>query len=283
VWLVDCGEGTQHQLVRRPDLVKTSKLDIIFITHLHGDHCFGLPGLLASMSLSGQVSALKVIGPLGISQMIDTNLKLSQSYLTYALEVVELEPERVHDLGTFNQIRVRAFPLKHKDIACFGFFFEEENKPPVLNGKKAAQLGAKGAQLGQLKVGKDVTLPNGTVIRAEDVLEPGAAGKKVLILGDTSDSNSALEAIQGCDLIVHETTYDCDMYEKAIDGGHSTTIMAGEYARVAKAKKLIITHFSKRYVEGSGDKTVDDLKKEAQQQCPDTVVEAAEEFNVYSF
>jgi len=119
-------------------------------------------------------------------------------------------------------------------------------------------------------------------------LEPGCAGKRVFILGDTCNSDSALEAIIGCDLIVHETTYDCDMTQKALEGGHSTTTMAGQYAKAAKAKKLIINHFSKRYLEGmekkeEGDKTLDDLQKETELECPDTIVEAAREFNVYTF
>jgi len=133
-----------------------------------------------------------------------------------------------------------------------------------------------------------VTLADGSTIKASDVLEPGCAGKRVLILGDTSNSDSALEAIQGCDLIVHETTYDCDMTQKALEGGHSTTTMAGQYAKAANAKKIIINHFSKRYLEGmekkeEGDKSLDDLQKETEAECPGTVVEAAREFAVYSF
>jgi len=279
-WLVDCGEGTQHQFLRT-DLVKAGRIDVILITHLHGDHCFGLPGFLASLSLTGTVSKITLVGPVGLKKMIDVNIELSATYLTYVLEVVELEPQEISKPMVFQDMTVVAYPLRHK-VACFGFIITEPQKPGALDGKKAAALGAKGKDLGLLKAGKDVTLPNGTVVKATDVLSEPKPGKRVLAMGDTSNSDSMLEAGQNCDCVIHETTYDCDREEKAIEGGHSTTTMAGLFAKNLNAKKLIITHFSKRYIETSESdptgKTIKHLLDETQRVCPETQVFAATEF-----
>eukprot|EP01130_Rhizamoeba_saxonica_P008875 TRINITY_DN3594_c1_g1_i2.p1 TRINITY_DN3594_c1_g1~~TRINITY_DN3594_c1_g1_i2.p1 ORF type:complete len:210 (-),score=42.96 TRINITY_DN3594_c1_g1_i2:693-1322(-) len=163
VWLVDCGEGTQHRVVRNPDIVKASKIDVILITHLHGDHCFGLPGLLASLSLTGVCDELTLIGPEGLKLMVDTAIGLSDTYLTYNLKIIELVEGEVFDLGLVNGIHLSAYPLVHK-VATFGFVIEEPMKPGKLDGKKAAQLGAKGPVMRDLKNGIDVTLDDGTVI-----------------------------------------------------------------------------------------------------------------------
>jgi len=290
IWLVDCGEGTQHQLIKRPDLVKSSKIEVIFITHLHGDHCFGLPGLLASLSLTGVVTSLKVVGPEGIKTMIETNISLSKTYLTYKLEIIELVPEKITNLGKISDIEVSAYPLVHKDVACFGFVFQEPEKPGQLDGKKAAQLGAKGKDLGLLKSGKDIVLPNGDTLKASDVLSPPQKGKKVLVLGDTKNSDSMFEVGQNCDLLIHEATYDHSMHTKALEGGHSTAKMAGQFAKSLKAKNLIINHFSKRYLEGDksdnkdeNNKSVSDLVVEAQSEVDSGVtVRSAAEFASFS-
>jgi ribonuclease Z len=275
IWLLDCGEGTQHQVLKT-DLVKLNKIEVIFVTHLHGDHSFGLPGLLASMSLLAERGPLKVIGPQGLDKMINTALSLSASYITYPLEIVELEENKVKDLGNINGFKVQAYPLKHK-VACFGYVVTEPEKPGKLDAARAKQLGAQPKDLGQLKAGKDITLADGTVVKSSDVLSPPAPGKKIVMLGDTCNSDSLLEDGMGCDVVIHETTYHAELKEKAIAGGHSTSQMAGEFAARLKAKKLIITHFSQRYSTATGpdEITVEHLVKEAQHECPDTAVLAA--------
>eukprot|EP01129_Flabellula_baltica_P004354 TRINITY_DN1511_c0_g1_i1.p1 TRINITY_DN1511_c0_g1~~TRINITY_DN1511_c0_g1_i1.p1 ORF type:complete len:217 (-),score=60.73 TRINITY_DN1511_c0_g1_i1:18-668(-) len=212
--------------------------------------------------------------------MVHTNISLSATYLTYELEIIELVEGEVTDLGIINDISVSAYPLTHK-VACFGYLFKEQDKI-ALDGKKAAQLGARGPQMSMLKEGKDVELSDGRIIRAADVLLPAEMGKKVIALGDTSDSTSILEAGMGCAVVVHESTYDDSLREKAIDGGHSTAKMAGEFARDIQANKLILTHFSKRYFEGelSLEKNVNDLREEAALVCPESEVIIAEDFSV---
>jgi len=282
-WLVGCGEGTQHRIVARTDLIKTSRLDVILITHLHGDHSFGLPGLLASISMGNAEPdrKLKLIGPVGLQTMVKTALKLSETYLTYELDIVELEDNKVHDLGSLGEMSVKAFPLTHK-VPCFGYLISEPDKLGKLDGKKAAKLGAKGGQLGELKDGKDVTLADGTVIKAADVCFAPTKGKMLLALGDTSNSESVVPFATNCDVVIHESTFDATLQKKAVDGGHSTSAMAGTFAKTISAKKLIITHFSKRYFEGEDGPHIPDLVREAQQECPGTVVLAAEDYASFS-
>jgi len=281
-WLVDCGEGTQHQIVKCDD-IKANRIDVIFITHLHGDHCFGLPGLLATLSLVGgdREKPLHLFGPAGLREFINTAIGVSQTYLTYKLEVVELEPEKVHDLGEIDGYKISAFPLRHK-VPCFGYIVTEPDKPAALDARKASSLGAKGKDMGLLKAGKDVTLADGSVIKASDVLGVPQKGRKAVMLGDTCDSSSLMEAAMHCDVLVHEATYDATLEGKAIEGGHSTSAMAGKFAQTLNAKKMILTHFSMRYTTAKeGELGVDDLLKEAQNECPHTTVLAADDFAVF--
>jgi ribonuclease Z len=159
----------------------------------------------------------------------------------------------------------------------------EPEKPGKLDGAKAKQLGAQPKDLGALKAGKDVTTASGAVIKSSDVVSLPAPGKKIVMLGDTSNSDSLLEDGMGCDVLVHETTYHAELKEKAIAGGHSTSQMAGEFAARIKAKKLIITHFSQRYSTATGPEeiTVEHLVKEAQHECPDSAVLAAVDLQSY--
>lgn len=282
VWLLDCGEGTQHQIAKCND-IRVGRIDNILITHLHGDHSFGLPGLLASMSLvaGDGKEPVRCIGPVGLERLIRTSLDLSATYITYKLEIIELEEGKVRDLGVIDGHHVVAYPMVHK-VACFGFVVEEPEKPGQLDAKKAASLGAKGKDMGLLKAGKDVTLGDGTVIKAADLLSPPRKGKKVVLLGDTSDSTSLAEAARGCDLIVHEATFDSTLEQKAVEGGHSTSSMAGRFAHSIQAKKLVLTHFSMRYTTaGEGELGVAELQQEAQKECPQTIVHCAEDFSVF--
>eukprot|EP01121_Diplochlamys_sp_Union-15-3_P012703 TRINITY_DN3847_c0_g1_i5.p1 TRINITY_DN3847_c0_g1~~TRINITY_DN3847_c0_g1_i5.p1 ORF type:complete len:178 (+),score=43.01 TRINITY_DN3847_c0_g1_i5:357-890(+) len=163
------------------------------------------------------------------------------------------------------------------------YVIQEPEKPGSLDAKKAAQLGAKGKLLGMLKAGKDVTLENGSVIKASDVLSAPQPGRKVVLLGDTCDSTQIMEAANNCDVLVHEATYDASLEQKAIEGGHSTSKMAGQFASKIHAKKLFLTHFSMRYTttREPGDLGVAELQKEAQAEAPHTVVIAADDLTEY--
>eukprot|EP01091_Cochliopodium_minus_P001213 TRINITY_DN11082_c0_g1_i1.p1 TRINITY_DN11082_c0_g1~~TRINITY_DN11082_c0_g1_i1.p1 ORF type:complete len:343 (+),score=88.01 TRINITY_DN11082_c0_g1_i1:17-1045(+) len=285
--LLDCGEGTQHQILRSK-YVKNQKLVLILITHLHGDHSFGLPGLLASLSLTATSTVKRtVVGPAGIKKYLETCIKLSDTYLTFPLDIIELEPEKVHDLGVIEGLKITAAPLKHK-VASFGFVVEESEKPKSLNAKKASEIaGCKldGKIFSQLKDGKDVVLENGVTIHSKDVLDQKPS-KKILLLGDTCDSSRIEEFSLNVDLVVHESTLDSKQEEKAINNGHSTPKMAGIFALKIKAKNMILTHFSQRYdsEENNNGMSVEDLRKEAEEICgKELSVYAANDFDTFSF
>ncbi|MGP3593228.1 ribonuclease BN [Vagococcus sp. WN89Y] len=242
LWLFDCGEGTQHQL--QHTAFHPGKLDKIFITHLHGDHLFGLPGLLCSRSMAGNVQPLHIYGPAGIREFVQTALRLSGSWTDYPLTIEEVTPGLVVDDGLR---KVTAWPLAHP-VECYGYRIEEHDKPGALD---AAALQAAGVQPGplfqRLKAGETVTLADGRVINGADYLAAAQPGKKLAIFGDTSPCPEALALAHGVDVMVHEATLEAAMEEKANSRGHSSTRQAAQLAADAGAGKLIITHISSRY------------------------------------
>lgn len=242
LWLFDCGEGTQQQLLRTA--FHPGKLDKIFITHLHGDHLFGLPGLLCSRSMAGNVQPLHIYGPRGIHEFVETALRLSGSWTDYPLTIEEVSPGLVVDDGLR---KVTAWPLAHP-VECYGYRIEEHDKPGALNASALQAAGVPPGPLFQrLKAGLTVTLEDGRVINGADYLAPPVAGKKLAIFGDTSPCPEALELARGVDVMVHEATLEMSMEEKANSRGHSSTRQAAQLAADAKAGRLIITHISSRY------------------------------------
>lgn len=242
LWLFDCGEGTQHQLLETA--YHPGKLDKIFITHLHGDHLFGLPGLLCSRSMAGNVRPLTLYGPAGIREFVDTTLRLSGSWTDYPLEIVETGEGIVLDDGLY---RVTAQPLNHP-VECYGYRIEEQDKPGALD---AAALVAEGIVPGplfqRLKRGETVTLEDGRVVNGQDYLSAPQPGKKLAIFGDTAPCPAAHLLAESVDLLVHEATLETAMEEKANSRGHSSTRQAAQLARQAGVKKLMVTHVSSRY------------------------------------
>ncbi|HIE5386943.1 TPA: ribonuclease Z [Enterobacter cancerogenus] len=248
LWLFDCGEGTQHQLLRTA--WHPGKLDNIFITHLHGDHLFGLPGLLCSRSMAGIAHPLTIYGPTGIAEFVETTLRLSGSWTDYPLEVVEIGEGLVFEDECY---RVTARRLNHP-VECYGYRIEEHDRPGALD---AAALIADGVRPGplfqRLKQGETVTLEDGRVVNGRDYLSPPQAGKKLAIFGDTAPCPSALLLAQGVDVAVHEATLEAAMEEKANGRGHSSTRQAAQLARDAGVGKLIVTHVSSRYDARGGE------------------------------
>ncbi len=181
LWLFDCGEGTQHQLLHTA--YHPGKLDKIFITHLHGDHLFGLPGLLCSRSMAGNANPLTIYGPAGIREFVETTLRLSGSWTDYPLEVVEITEGLVFDDGDY---RVTAQPLNHP-VECYGYRIEAHDKPGALDAAALMADGVKPGPLFQrLKHGETVTLEDGRVINGQDYLAAPQPGKKLAIFGDTA-------------------------------------------------------------------------------------------------
>ncbi|EHS2037784.1 ribonuclease BN [Salmonella enterica] len=270
VWLFDCGEGTQHQMLHTA--FHPGKLERIFISHLHGDHLFGLPGLLCSRSMAGTPHPLTVYGPKGVREFIETALRLSGSWTDFPLRIEEISAGDILDDGLR---KVTAFRLAHP-LECYGYRIVEHGKPGALNARALTAAGVTPGPLFQaLKAGKTVTLADGRQINGVDYLAPAVAGKSVAIFGDTAPCEAALALAQGVDVMVHETTLDTSMEEKANGRGHSSTRQTATLAREAAVGRLIMTHISSRY----DDKGCQRLLAECRAIFPAT--ELAYDFSVF--
>ncbi|WP_136605950.1 ribonuclease Z [Paenibacillus dokdonensis] len=241
-WLFDCGEATQHQILRSS--LKLSKLEKVFITHLHGDHIFGLPGLLSSRAYQGGTTKLTVYGPPELKQFVEVSLTLSQSRIEYELEVIEHTGGLVYE---DQEIMVESLLLDHR-VDSYGYRIAEKDKAGSLDLKRLAEYGLKpGPAYGQLKRGESIDLGNGQLLKPEDVLGTPKKGRIVTILGDTRPCDNVLTLARDADLLVHEATFMHDLKESAHNYHHCTSIQAAEAALKAGAKELILTHFSSRY------------------------------------
>lgn len=244
LWLFDCGEGTQQQMLSTP--FNPGRLERIFISHLHGDHLFGLPGLLCSRSMAGNARPLTLYGPRGLREFTETALRLSGSWTDYPLEIVEINAGDVLDDGLR---KVTAFALEHP-LECYGFRVEEHDKPGALDAKALKAAGVKpGPWFQDLKAGKTIALEDGRSINGADFLAPAIKGKSIAIFGDTAPCDGAFALAKGVDVMVHEATLDASMEEKANSRGHSSTRQAARQALEADVGRLIVTHVSSRYDE----------------------------------
>ncbi|MWP61551.1 ribonuclease Z [Gilliamella sp. Pas-s25] len=256
LWLFDCGETTQMQMQKAK--CSLAKLEIIFLTHLHGDHVFGLPGVLTSRSLMQNQSPLTLIAPKGIKQLVETVIEISYSWLTYPLNIIELEENGI--VFEDNQFQVEAKLLKHR-VPCFGYRIIEKDLPAQLDIDKLKQANIQaGSYYSDLKKGKTVTLDDGRIIRGVDYQSKVKKGKKLAILGDTIPCQASIELANDVDLLVHEATQENALKDKALERGHSTTIHAATIAKQAKAKRLIMTHISPRYSLNDNKKLVNEAK-----------------------
>ncbi|VDG24157.1 ribonuclease Z [Lactiplantibacillus mudanjiangensis] len=256
VWLFDVGEGTQHQILRTT--LKPRKITKIFITHLHGDHIFGLPGLLSSRSFQGGDEPLTIYGPKGVRDFVMTALRVSGTRLSYPLNFEELTDGGViFEDATF---KVSCQKLEHR-IATFGYRVEEADHPGELQAEKLKAMDIpSGPVYGQLKAGQTVTLPDGRTINGQDFLAAPQAGRTVAILGDTRQTPNALVLAQDADVLVHESTFGKDEGKLAHNYYHSTSTQAAQIAKKAGVKQLLLTHISARYT----GKLSKELQKQAQ-------------------
>jgi len=256
IWLFDCGEATQHQILHTT--IRPRKIEKIFITHLHGDHIFGLPGLLSSRSFLGGEDTLTLYGPKGLKEWVQVSLEISSTHITYPIDFVEVEEGIVFE---DDQFIVRAMELEHV-IPCYGYRIEQKPLPGELLIDKAKELGVpKGPLLGKLKNGEDVTLENGTVVYSNEVTASPKNGFVVTILGDTRVCENAKRLSSEADIVVHEATFDHSTSEHAANYGHSTNIEAAKTAKEANARFLILNHISARFLPADMKKIVVDAKE----------------------
>ncbi len=243
MWLFDCGEATQHQILHSS--LKPRKVTKIFITHLHGDHIFGLPGFLSSRSFQGGDEPLTIFGPAGLQQWVEQTFALSKTHLTYPLQFVEVQEGVIYEDAHFT---VRAGELRHV-VPCFGYRIEQKELPGELLMEKVQALGVpKGPLLGQLKRGHNIELENGIIIKATDVVAPPKKGFTLTILGDTKYCEEAITLAQQADIVIHEATFDGGTTELAANYGHSTNVEAAMVAKRAGAKFLLLNHLSARFL-----------------------------------
>ncbi len=241
-WLFDCGEATQHQILHTS--IKPRKIEKIFITHLHGDHIFGLPGLLGSRSFQDGTSLLTIYGPMGIKEYVEVSLRVSTTHIKYPIEVVEIEDGVIFEDQQFTVI---AGKLEH-GIPCFGYRIIEKDLKGALEVDKLQKLGISPGPIYQtIKAGGEILLEDGTKINGSDFVGPDKPGRKIAILGDTRFNQKAIKLASEVDLLVHEATFGKEDESIAYDYFHSTTIGAAQVAKEAKAKALVLTHISSRY------------------------------------
>ncbi|GMA57928.1 RNAse Z [Alicyclobacillus sacchari] len=258
VWLFDCGEGTQQQMLTAP--FGPAKVDRIFITHLHGDHIFGLPGMLGSRSFQAGSGPLSILGPLGLRTFLKTAVETGGSHILYPWEVTEIS-DAVRDVVIDGDYRVSYRRLRH-GIPSYGYRVEERPFPGALRKDLLEAAGLPpGPLYKKIKSGHDVTLPDGRTLVAADYVDPPEPGRIIAILGDTRPCDEAVELARDADIIVHEATYTAADADLAARHHHSTAAEAAAVARAAGARKLVLTHVSSRYDHDGEEQLLADAKR----------------------
>lgn len=253
-FLIDCGEGTQSQLAKYK--LRRSKISHIFISHLHGDHYFGLIGLLTSMSLLNRTQDLHLHGPSALESIITLQLEAGEVILSYTLYFHSLNDEGI--IADTKKVEVSCFKVQHK-IPCWGFLFREKKKPRSISPDKVKSFEIPATFYDQLQMGLPYITKKGTLIPNEEVTFASAAAKSYAYCADTIYDESLAQKVKGVDLLYHETTYLKDLEEKATTRYHSTTVQAAKIAKLAGVKQLIIGHFSSKY------EVLDDFLEEAKE------------------
>lgn len=261
LYLIDCGEGTQQQMLRFD--IKASRIDHIFISHLHGDHYLGLVGLLSSMHLNGRKKPLKLACPVQLKEIIDLQLKYSDTELQFPVEYIFTNAQQSEVVISNNDVVVETIPLDHR-IACTGFLFKEKKRLRKLIKEKIESLDISVAYYSVLKKGGDYTDEKGTVYKNESLTIDSAEPKSYAYCSDTMYNESYFAQITNVTLLYHEATFLNDMLDRAVITHHTTALQAGEIALKTNAKKLLIGHFSARY------KTLNELLDEAKINFPST-------------
>ena len=263
--LFDCGEGTQRQLMR--STVGLPDLDQIFITHYHGDHYLGLPGMLKTFQLRQRELPLTVYGPPGLRELF-SGLRRVFGKLAYELELVEVRAGEALERDGY---RILAYPVHH-GVSAVGYALDEYDRPGRFDEAAADALGIPfGPERGGLQRGESITLPDGRVITPDTVVGEARPGRRVVLPGDTAPVETVRVLSEGADVLVHEATFAEEERDRAADTLHSTALQAAEVARDAGVRLLALTHVSPRYFGP-------ELVREAQDVFPATV--APRDFDV---
>ncbi len=261
-FLVDCGEATQHQLLHTRLSLKN--LGAILITHVHGDHCYGLPGLLASTAMTGRLNPLVIIAPAPIENFINVIIETTELHLTYPIKFIDVDSinESINLFG----ISLTTIALSHR-VASYAFQFSQEFNQGKLDHKKLENLGIpRGPLWGKLQTGQDIQLEDGRLIRSSDVLDQTSKILSTVICGDNDKPELIADLVkQDIDLVIHEATYTQDIADKVGNGPqHSSAKQVAKAFEKAGLKNLILTHFSARYSDkGDSSPSISELELEA--------------------
>lgn len=257
-YLIDCGEATQHQLLRTP--LSVHDLAAIFITHVHGDHCYGLPGLLASAGMAGRREPLEIVAPADIESWIVATLKMSHTHLPF--ELIFRPTERLGEWRNVN-LRVESVALSHR-VPSYGYSFTEARPDPKLDVDKLDRLDVpRGPVWGELARGKDVEL-EGRLLRSEDFMSFGRPARRIVVGGDNDRPELLSEVCGSADVLVHEATYTQEIAARGkADFGHSTAFAVASFAEAMKLPSLVLTHFSARYqANPKHSPSIEDIRRE---------------------
>ena len=241
-WMFDCGEATQHQILHTH--LRPRKIEKIFISHLHGDHIFGLPGLLGSRSNQEGQTKVTVYGPKGIQEFLNTALSVSQTFLKYPLEIITVQEGLVFE---DEQFVVHAKKMQH-GVPCYAYSIEEKDQPGALLVDKLREIGVKpGPIYREIKNGGHVMLEDGRIIQGADFIGPNKKGRKITFITDTHVLKESIVFAKNSDLLIHEGTFAQAEAEQAKQYYHSTVPAVAQFAKAAKVKQLVLTHISSRY------------------------------------
>lgn len=243
-FLIDCGEGTLIQLNRYQ--IKFHRINHIFISHLHGDHYLGLMGLLSTMHLQGRKTELTIFGPEALWEIIEVQLRHSQTVLRYPIRFQAVDPSVSTVLFEDDSLRVSTIVLSHR-IPCTGFLFEEQPRPRKIIKEKLAEYAIPLESYTSLKAGEDLILEDGRVVPNAEVTTAPPAPRRYAYCSDTIYDERLIDIVKGVELLYHEATFLHDLADRAAETYHSTARQAATIAKKSGVKRLIIGHFSARY------------------------------------
>lgn len=262
-FLIDCGEGTQYQLSRYG--INPLKLNVIFVSHLHGDHTYGIFGLLSTMAMMGRQRALEIVAPKPFGDMLRSHFAFFQIELPYPLKIREVDARDVAEVWSNRVMTVTTIPLRHR-VPCCGYLFRE--REPGLNVYRylVEGYGLDPLQVAALKRGESTTLANGMPLTVEEATYRAYEPRSYAFCSDTTASGKVATLVQGVDLLYHEATYMHAERALAVKTGHTTALQAARIAVKAGVRHLLLGHYSSRYKE------LEPLLAEARSEFPDTVL-----------
>ncbi|MBI5601403.1 MAG: ribonuclease Z [Gemmatimonadetes bacterium] len=260
--LIDCGEGTQRQMMRYGVSFNFGDL---FFTHFHSDHIIGTLGLMRTLSLQGRTETLRIWGPRGLTQLMKRADAFGGERLTYQVEINELTPGEPLKRKEY---AIVPYAVDHRGVTAVGYALIEDLRRGRFNPDLARELGVpEGPLWGKIHKGEAVTLDDGRVVEPSTLVGPTRTGRRVVITGDTRPCGATIEMAQGADLLVHESTFGDEEAERAVETGHSTAREAAQVAAGAGVQRLVLTHFSARYSRDPSD-----LDREAREVFPQVTI-----------